>query len=438
MGILSTAPKGSASQMKWQKKNKIITSVGKKPQGVTKNSPSPTSPLPITEGIAQLAMEQTLNSGPGDTLTNAIEIWNGSYEDGAKQLSMFALLCTKPDPQADRELFERRRKSVIAFLSHLEFTDIAVPTALQNRLARALKLYSPNPPLVKFLKAPIPEDIRTRVNDILEVFNERDWGNGNGLDNGNGAEGSTTPTTTTPAAGSRNRSENDGLSTAFVDPPPPDHPIWGVKGIMYGFIRVKPPKNSYSIRFNPALQHIRRNAKVFGHNGLTPGDWLPSRMAATFHGAHDHNVKGICGTPSQGAWSIVVSGSSVYSNLDRDEGDKLFYSADGSDKNTDRQRVIFESDSTRALAKSLETQEFVRVLRSAGTKRENHHCPSVGVRYDGLYRVVNKHERCNDNLGKYWSFELHRVEEQRSLEDIKKHVPTKEQIADEKKIKEWY
>ncbi|KAK3988803.1 PUA-like domain-containing protein [Cladorrhinum sp. PSN332] len=368
-----------------------------------------------------------------------IEIWTGSIKDGALQLGKYAVAC-KNGTASESEL-KNRRKTVLSFLSHLE-----------------MYLYSPEAP-AWFIAAPIPIGIKARVNDLLDTYNEANWGIGEeegsgGPDNANGGDGGagsgnspqgggpadTTPTDTTIARRGASATTAAGASrgVSSARPPPANHPIWGVNGIMHGFVRVKPPQRDWSIRFNPAFQHLKRSAKVFGHNGLTPGDWWPSRMVAVFHGAHSQNVRGISGTAAQGAWSIVCSGRSVYSDLDRDDGHTLYYSADGSDKNTLRDRVAFESESTKALLKSIETKRPVRVLRSAG--KENRHCPSVGVRYDGLYIVVKKHDRMNDKRGMYYSFELRRVANQPGLplEQIERQVPSRTQIQQESRIKDWY
>ncbi|KAK4166978.1 E3 ubiquitin-protein ligase UHRF1 [Cladorrhinum sp. PSN259] len=382
--------------------------------------------------------EATKAAGPGEELL----LWTGSIGEGVMQLTRLAVAYKNGSATAVELM--NRRNAVASFLSYLE-VEVTPSPDWRASLGRAFNLYSPEGP-ENFRQAPIPEDIRGRVNDIHQTFVEANWGQGEGADEVASSSEDTNPGEASSPTGSLIRrgsstaanGDAQGQGVSIIRAPPANHPIWGHKGIMHGFVRVKPPRRGWSIRFNPALLHLKKPAKVFGHNGLTPGDWWPSRMVAVFHGAHGHNVQGISGTAGQGAWSIVCSGRSHYHKLDRDEGWRLFYSADGADKNTNKTAVVVQSESTKALLKSLETKVPVRVLRSAG--KENRHCPSVGVRYDGLYVVVAKHDRRNDLGGMYYSFELHRVENQPGspLEEIERRVPSGRQVYEESKIKEWY
>ena len=51
-----------------------------------------------------------------------------------------------------------------------------------------------------------------------------------------------------------------------------------------------------------------RPCNVFGHNGLTVGQWWPYRICALRDGAHGATQGGIAGSVHGGAYSIVVSG----------------------------------------------------------------------------------------------------------------------------------
>jgi hypothetical protein len=55
--------------------------------------------------------------------------------------------------------------------------------------------------------------------------------------------------------------------------------------------------------------HFRRPSfKVFGHNGLSIGDWWPMQICVLRDGAHGSRMGGISGSIEEGAWSIIVSG----------------------------------------------------------------------------------------------------------------------------------
>jgi len=96
--------------------------------------------------------------------------------------------------------------------------------------------------------------------------------------------------------------------------PPPNHPIWGVDGIMYGVA-----KRRGGVCLDPRYKHLVKNPKVFGLNGIENGTWYPRQLVARFHGAHGHQQAGIFGDAENGAYSIVVGGSK-YEDLDRDNG----------------------------------------------------------------------------------------------------------------------
>lgn len=92
--------------------------------------------------------------------------------------------------------------------------------------------------------------------------------------------------------------------------PPPDHPIWGVHGIMHGLAVKLGQKNADGTRRQNLLydaRYPRRNAKVHGHNHIEVGQWYPRQLAASWRGAHGHSQAGIYGDEQSGAYSVVVS-----------------------------------------------------------------------------------------------------------------------------------
>jgi hypothetical protein len=67
------------------------------------------------------------------------------------------------------------------------------------------------------------------------------------------------------------------------DFPADDDPIYGLNGIMHHVLRIRGLK-MVSYQINPAYKS--KNAKVFGHNGLTIGDCWPNQMALLRDGGH--------------------------------------------------------------------------------------------------------------------------------------------------------
>ena len=206
-----------------------------------------------------------------------------------------------------------------------------------------------------------------------------------------------------------------------IKPVPPNHRIWGVDGIMHGVARkVKGARKTMVL--NPAYDHEKRDAKVYGHNGLQPGTWFPYQIVALFRGAHGTSQAGISGDPERGAYSIVVSG--YYDRLDKDLGQSLYYSGSGSHENTDPLRPTDKTSGTECLHVSRRTGKPVRVLRSASG--QSRFAPSAGLRYDGLYTVVDHRLKKNDKGGVYEQFKLERQPNQVDLESLVRRPDARE------------
>lgn len=216
--------------------------------------------------------------------------------------------------------------------------------------------------------------------------------------------------------------------------PPADHPIWGVDGIMHGAIMVTEARKTHYLTDN-RYRHEMRDPKVYGHNGLTPGDWFPRQVIAQFKGAHAGLIRGISGDRDRGAYSVVVSGQ--YEE-DLDEGDVLYYSGEGADKNEDPHEATARATND-SLLESYGNRQPVRVLRSASKgERQRHYAPACGIRYDGLYTVVQVQNRHNAKGGMYQRFKLRRVPGQEDLEDIAARSPSAEQKREFYRLREGY
>jgi len=184
---------------------------------------------------------------------------------------------------------------------------------------------------------------------------------------------------------------NDGVKTLYV--PPENDPIWGRNGIMHGIAIRRGPAGKSNL-MNPRLSHEKREAKVFGHNGLENGQWFPFRLNAIFHGAHGASQAGISGDSQTGAYSIVVS--SQYDEFDSDLKDTIIYCGAGGNDNTNPDQAA-QSAGSSALRASRRKGNDVRVLRTA--TGHSVCVPSVGLRYDGLYRVVGVDDTKRNSYG---------------------------------------
>jgi hypothetical protein len=197
------------------------------------------------------------------------------------------------------------------------------------------------------------------------------------------------------------------------------------------------PNHARSYHIDPRYADQKQPANHFGHNGLTPGSWWPLQLAAVYHGAHGSPIKGIFGTPTDGAYSIVVSGRATpYQDLNEDRGGTLLYSADRPTAAGDN--ILHPSADTRALLRSEQTRLPVRVLRSAGPHNRAW-APSVGIRYDGLYVVARAVKASNGAGGRVWKFQLRRLRGQvPDLQTIRDSVPSRRQVRAEGRVRFGY
>lgn len=252
----------------------------------------------------------------------------------------------------------------------------------------------------------LPEDLVATAELLYQKFESESWGASNGMRRASVTEGG-------PAA---------------------DHPIWGVDGIMHGARLVTEGKKTHYAIDDRYRDEIR-NARIFGHNGLIPGDWFPRMVIARFKGAHSDEMRGISGDSERGAFSIVVSGQY---DEDLDEGDVLYYSGEAADKNENPHEVIGRATND-SLVESCANQQPVRVLRSASKgERHRHYSPACGIRYDGLYTVVAVQNRHNGKGGLYQRFKLRRLGGQEDLEDIAARSPSTEQRRDFQRLRDGY
>ena len=126
---------------------------------------------------------------------------------------------------------------------------------------------------------------------------------------------------------------------------------------------------------------------IFGDvPGICEGAWFEDRKALAKAGVHRPLQSGICGSKSEGAESIVLSGG--YED-DEDHGDVITYTGHG--VNIPRTATQFEDQEldrqNMALVLSCEQQLPVRVVR--GSKHRSRWSPDSGYEYGGLYRVVS-------------------------------------------------
>ncbi|KAH0606022.1 uncharacterized protein H6S33_004479 [Morchella sextelata] len=183
---------------------------------------------------------------------------------------------------------------------------------------------------------------------------------------------------------------------------------WEAGGLMRGIKVTSSRTGGRTYSLDPAFP--RRDAAVFGHNGLEVGDWWPYQICALRDGAHGSRMGGIHGRIQGGAYSVVISGNIDYEDTDADQGDTVFYSGSRGNRKDEDMRgsdvppVL--TNATMSLIKSEQTGKPVRLFRS---QKDSRWAPSVGIRYDGLYRVISHVTLTTDDGTGFYRFTLSRI-----------------------------
>lgn len=304
--------------------------------------------------------------------------------------------------------------------------DITPELKAATKIDQALRLIFADP---RFF---FEESVKTRAEELYNRWESQNWGRGE-LE----AEASSDSDTGTNAPSNPGEHRTNSANAAnrvilgsIIRPPPANHAIFGVNGIMHGTVQKKTGNRKDFILDN---HYQKRDAKVFGHNNLTPGDWRPMQLVTLFNGAHGVKQGGISGNSETGAYSIVISGQ--YHDLDQDNGEVVYYSGLQSHENEDPNRPGDSSRATQALRASLRSGRPVRVLRAS--KGKSRWAPMEGYRYDGLYRVVSEDTPLNKKGGMYERFKLVRQSNQPDLEGLRAR-PTPREVEDMRYIHAGY
>jgi putative restriction endonuclease len=147
--------------------------------------------------------------------------------------------------------------------------------------------------------------------------------------------------------------------------------------------------------------------RIFGEiPGIPEGTTFEDRTELSKAGVHRPRQAGICGSKTEGAESIVLSGG--YED-DFDDGDVITYTGHGG--NIPKTATQYEDQvldrQNRALAVSCENRLPVRVVR--GARHKSRWSPDSGYAYAGLYRVVRWWEQRGKSGFKVFRFELRKL-----------------------------
>jgi hypothetical protein len=115
--------------------------------------------------------------------------------------------------------------------------------------------------------------------------------------------------------------------------------------------------------------------------------------------------------------------------MDHDAGDTIYYSGSNSKDNKDPVTPVI-STKTKAL---LSSTRPIRVIRSS--RSEWKYAPTIGFRYDGLYRLVEQQLRSNDYGGAYIRVKLERESGQPPYDRTR---PTRAEQKAFERIQDYY
>ncbi|ELR06555.1 hypothetical protein VC83_07495 [Pseudogymnoascus destructans] len=121
---------------------------------------------------------------------------------------------------------------------------------------------------------------------------------------------------------------------------------------------------------------LKRSANVVGDNCLVNGQWWPNRICALRDGAHGEQEAGIHGQVGKGTYSVVVAQGGY---ADEDKEMAIEYCGTQSENS-------IPTKNTKLLLESYESEQPLRVLRAEN--KSSKFAPKKGIRYDGLYTVV--------------------------------------------------
>ena len=167
---------------------------------------------------------------------------------------------------------------------------------------------------------------------------------------------------------------------------------WAAKDFccdIYKGMRTRSPQRNGSNKRSQNLEKSlddRNKADFHGEGKFANGQWWPSQSCAHHDGVHGHLIGGIYGGNGQGAFSVVLSGTSY---PDKDNGSSIWYYGTAGPKEfckgtTGATDYLITSMRTPAALK-----KPVRVLRSHSLPKTNLYRPARGIRYDGLYEVMD-------------------------------------------------
>jgi len=124
--------------------------------------------------------------------------------------------------------------------------------------------------------------------------------------------------------------------------------------------------------------------KIGEITGVNVGDWFPDRRSLSEAGVHKELQRGIWGSQTKGAYSIVLSGG--YED-DDDLGDIIIYTGEGGRDPSTKKQILDQEFSRGNKALAINENEGLPVRVTRGYSHKSSYSPSKGYEYCGLYYV---------------------------------------------------
>ncbi|UHG90058.1 YDG/SRA domain-containing protein [Spirosoma oryzicola] len=162
--------------------------------------------------------------------------------------------------------------------------------------------------------------------------------------------------------------------------------------------------------------------RIFGEiTGIPEGSEFENRFYLSQYGIHRPLQAGISGSQTEGADSIVLSGG--YED-DEDNGDEIIYTGHGGRSQVTGLQVSDQTLSRQNLALALNCQRGLPVRVIRGYNHNSPYSPSVGYRYDGLYRVDSYWREKGLSGFFVWRFRLIKIKPSTDSNQVSEEQPT--------------
>jgi hypothetical protein len=226
------------------------------------------SPTIKDEGAS--SPEHTVSQITEEEVADTVLEWPENEDDLIKMLSDQVRNVIRPAAlQAKRgEVVWDLLRPLIILMNSLPAVPVTPKLFKSTQIGAGIKLFFDNTAFGTGTaeKWKVPESVSQQAKNIYETWEQDNWGE---------TEESIAAQQLQQEQRQRRQKQQPSVQRRVNDnrvqtsrPPDPDHPIYGINGIMRG-VRIVPGGQRRSYYFDP--QFPKRDAKVFGHNGIEVG-----------------------------------------------------------------------------------------------------------------------------------------------------------------------